>query len=246
VTTRESRPTGHDYQAMVGVLADAARRRDAELAAAEHAYRDSAARAAAELARVDAESATADRRAGAAAAVVLDVDREAARLWDQLRRARRGRGRALGDLPEPFPVEALPRVAVGRLPGAAERPQPSARILLHTVATRVDGATRPVPRRPLPPRMLVMLPMLGALVAAATGLVAAGLVTLGETDLPAGSLLRGAGWLAFLVAPSAGVPVAAYLTRRVLTARLDVGGIGLTLLGGMPAATLLSLSFAAR
>jgi hypothetical protein len=41
------------------------------------------------------------------------------------------------------------------------------------------------------------------------------------------------------------VPVAAYLVHRRLRARMDIGGIGLTLLGGMLAATLLSLSFAA-
>ena len=53
------------------------------------------------------------------------------------------------------------------------------------------------------------------------------------------------GWLAFLVAPSAGVPVAALVAHRRLDARLDIGGVGLTLLGGMIAATLMSLAFAA-
>jgi hypothetical protein len=51
------------------------------------------------------------------------------------------------------------------------------------------------------------------------------------------------GWLAFIVAPSAGVPVVAVLAHRRLQARLDIGGIGLTLLGGMIAATLLALAF---
>jgi hypothetical protein len=39
--------------------------------------------------------------------------------------------------------------------------------------------------------------------------------------------------------------VAAALAHRRLQARLDIGGIGLTLLGGMIAAALLSLTFAA-
>jgi hypothetical protein len=40
------------------------------------------------------------------------------------------------------------------------------------------------------------------------------------------------------------VPVAALVARRHFRARLDVGGVGLTLLGGMVAATLISLAFA--
>jgi hypothetical protein len=86
----------------------------------------------------------------------------------------------------------------------------------------------------------------GALVAAATGLLAAGLVTLGRTGVEPGAVLRAVGWLAFLLAPSAGVPVAAYLAHRRLNARLDIGGIGLTLLGGMLAAAALSMTFATR
>ena len=68
----------------------------------------------------------------------------------------------------------------------------------------------------------------------------------GSTGVWGGSVLRGLGWLAFLVAPSAGVPVAAFAARKRLQARLDIGGIGLTLLGGMVAATLMSLAFAAK
>jgi hypothetical protein len=63
--------------------------------------------------------------------------------------------------------------------------------------------------------------------------------------VPGGGIIRGAGWLCFLAAPSAGVPVAALLAHRRLQARLDIGGVGLTLLGGMIAATMLSLTFAA-
>jgi hypothetical protein len=41
------------------------------------------------------------------------------------------------------------------------------------------------------------------------------------------------------------VPVAALLAHRRMQARMDIGGVGLTLLGGMIAATSLSLAFAA-
>jgi hypothetical protein len=242
VTTRD-----RDYQMMMNALADVARRRDAELDHAEQAYQDSTARAAGELARAEGEAAAADRWAGAAAAQVLDVDREAARLWDQLRRARGMRVRALGELPEPAPVEVLPRVALQRRPddGAGTSGRESARALLTRAAERIDDTVRPAVRRALPRWMLPLLPLIGALVAGATGLVAAGLVTFGDSGVAGGSVFRGLGWLAFLVAPSAGVPVASVLAHRHLQARLDIGGVGLTLLGGMVAAAMLSLSFAA-
>ncbi len=242
MTTRD-----RDYQLMMSALADMTRRRDADLDTAEQAYQDSTARAAGELARAESEAASADRWAGAAAAQVLDVDREAARLWDQLRRARGLRARALGEVPEPAPVEVLPRVALPRQP-TSDAPAPghkSAQALLARAAERIDHTVRPASRRPLPHWVLPLLPFLGALVAATTGLVGAGLVTLGDSGVPAAAVVRGLGWLCFLVAPSAGVPVAAALAHRRLQARLDIGGIGLTLLGGMIAATLLSLSFAA-
>ncbi len=249
MTTRERHPAGRDYQLMVSALADVAKRRDAELTGAERAYQDSAAQAAGELARAEGEATAADRRAAAAAAAVLDVDREAARLWEQLGRARGIRQRALGELPEPAAVEALPRVAIQRGPGAGEpvgEQQTSARTLLSSAAERIDERMRKVPRRPLPRWLLPLLPLVGALVAAATGLLAAGLVTLGQTQIAGGTLLRGLGWLFFLVAPSAGVPVAAHTAHRALNARLDIGGVGLTLIGGMIAATILSLTFANR
>jgi hypothetical protein len=152
-------------------------------------------------------------------------------LWDQLRRARVFRLRAVGDLPEPAPIDAPP----GTPP----------RALLTRAAERIDDTVRPPARRPLSPWVLALLPLLGALVAGCTGLLAAGLVTVGESQVIGGTVIRGAGWLAFLTAPSAGVPVAAALAHRRLHSRLDIGGIGLTLLGGMVAATVLSLTFAA-
>ncbi len=240
--------TSRDYQMMVNALSEVTKRRDAELAGAERAYQDSSAQAAGELARAEGEAAEADRWAGAAAAAVLDIDREAARIWDQLRRVPGVRARTLGEIPEPAAVEALPRVAIPRGPDATEyvddRPE-SARALLDRACERVAERTRPVRRRPLPRWLLPVLPIVGALVAAAAGLFAGGLVTMGSSAAGApGTLLRPIGWLAFLLAPSAGVPVTAWLAHRILNARLDIGGVGLTLLGGMLAAAALSFTFA--
>lgn len=255
MTTRDRQPLGRDYQLMVSALADVTRRRDTELDSAEQAYQDNAARAAGELARAEHDALTADRWAGAAAAQVLDVDREAARLWDQLRRARGMRVRALGEVPEPAPIEAMPRVALQRRPesemgvsgatGTLAPGRQSPRALLARAADRIDVTVRPARARPRR-WVLPLLPLVGALCAALAGLVAAGMVTFGGTQVWGGPIIRGAGWLGFLVAPSTGVPVAAWLAHRRLHARLGIGGIGLTLLGGMVAATALSLAFAAQ
>ncbi len=246
MTTRDRHPIGRDYQLMVSALAEASRRRDAELGNAENAYQESAAQAAGELARAEGDALSADRWAGTAAAQVLEVDREAARLWDQLRRARGLRVRAIGEMPEPAPVEALPRVALPRGPSTGDAPagRESPRTLLSRAADRIDHTIRPAGRRALPRWALPLLPLVGALVAALAGLVASGLVTFGSTGVWGGPAIRGAGWLTFLAAPSAGVPVAALIAHQRLQARLDIGGIGLTLLGGMVAATLMSLAFA--
>ncbi len=246
MTTRDRHPIGQDYQLMVSALAEAARRRDAELSNAENAYQENAATAAGELARAEGDALSADRWAGTAAAQVLETDREAARLWDQLSRARGLRMRALGEVPEPAPVESLPRVALPRSPldGVAPAGRESPRTLLARAADRIDDTIRPAGRRALPRWALPLLPLAGALIAAMAGLVASGLVTFGNTGVWGGGAIRGAGWLTFLVAPSAGLPVVALFAHRRLQARLDIGGIGLTLLGGMIAATLMSLAFA--
>ena len=248
MTTRDRQPIGRDYQLMVSALAEATRRRETEMGGAEDAYQESAAQAAGELARAEGDALSADRWAGAAAAQVLDVDREAARLWDQLRKARGVRMRSLGEVPEPVPIDALPRVALPRSPSSSSddvaTPE-SPRVLLARVASRIDVTVSPAGRRAMPRWALPLLPVVGALIAALTGLVASGLVTFGGTGIWGGPALRMLGWLAFLVAPSAGVPVAALGAHRWLEAKLDIGGIGLTLLGGMISATLMSLAFAA-
>ncbi|MET0423548.1 MAG: hypothetical protein ABW046_06715 [Actinoplanes sp.] len=247
MTTRDRPPIGHDYQLMVSALADATRRRDTDLGTAEEAYQESAAQAAGELSRAESDALSADRWAGAAADQVLEVDQEAGRLWEQLRRTRGLRVRAIGDAPEPAPVESLPRVALPRGASSSVAPygRESPRVLLARASARIDHKVRPAARRSLPRWALPVLPLLGAFIAALTGLLASGLLTVGATGVWGGPVLRGLGWLTFLLAPSSGVPVAALIAHRRLQARLDIGGIALTLLGGMIAATLLSLAFAA-
>jgi hypothetical protein len=157
--------------------------------------------------------------------------------------------RALGDTPAPAPVEVLPRIALtGRNGSPGDHPagRDTPRVLLAHAAELVEVTVRPAARRPLPRWTLPVLPLAGAVCAAMTSLVGAGLVTFGDTGVWGSSVIQGLGWLAFLVAPSAGVPVAALFAHRRLLARLDIGGVGLTLVGGMVAATLMSLAFAAR
>ena len=232
--------SSRDYQLMINALADVAKRRDAELAGAERAYQDHSAAAAGVVARAEGAPAEAVRWAAAAAAAVLDTDREAAQIWEQLRRVPGVRARALGEIPDPAPVETLPRVAIPRGPDAAEfiGDQPSARAILERAAERVEETLRPARRRLLP-----LLPLAGAYVAAATGLLASGMVTVGEGTGSTASAVRALGWVAFLLAPSAGVPVVAWAARRALHARLDIGGVALILLGGMAAAAALSFTF---
>jgi hypothetical protein len=173
---------------------------------------------------------------------VLDVDREAARLWERLRHARGMR--TLGEMPEPVPVEALPRIALQRRPSdSITTGRESAKALLARAETRIEDTVRPAGRRALPRWILPLLPFLGSLTAGTAGLIAAGLVTIGEASVPAAALIRAIGWVCFLAAPSAGIPVAALLAHRHQRT-LPVFAVALVLLGGMLTATPLSLSFA--
>ncbi len=244
-----------DYQLMMSELAEATRRRDTELNIAEQAYQDSTEKIAAELARAEVEATTTARQARAFASQVLAVDDEAARLWQQLRQAGGLRLRPFGKLGEPATVATLPQSALPRhatavdahsavdADSAAERPAP--RLLLARAAQRIDDTLRRPGRRALPRWTWPLLPLFGALVAALAGLTAAGLVTFGATPIWGGSVIRGLGWVTFIAAPSAGVPIATLIAHRRLQAKLDLGGVGLTLFGGMISATLLSLAFAA-
>jgi hypothetical protein len=193
------------------------------------------------MSRAEADGATADRWTGAAAGQVLDVDREAERLWERLGRARGMR--ALGEMPEPVPVEALPRIALQRRPSdSISTGRESAKALLARAETRIEDTVRPAGRRALPRWILPLLPFLGALTAGAAGLIAAGLVTIGDAGVAGGAVIRALGWLCFLAAPSIGIPVAAVLAHRHQRT-LPLLGVALVLLGGMLTATFLAHSF---
>ena len=238
-----------DYQLMMSELAEATRRRDTELNIAEQAYQDSTEKISAELARAETEATTTTRQARVAASQVLAVDDEAARLWQHLRQAGGLRLRPLGKLGEPATVATLPQSAKPQQAAIVDansaEEQPTPRLLLARAAQRIDDTVRRPGRRALPRWTWPLLPLLGALVAALAGLTAAGLVTFGATPIWGGSVIRGLGWLTFIAAPSAGVPIATLIAHRRLQAKLDLGGVGLTLFGGMISATLLSLAFAA-
>jgi hypothetical protein len=226
-----------EYRRLVGALAAAARERDGKLAAAERAYQDGAAAASAEVARSDAALVEAERAASAAAITVVDVDREAARIWDELRRVGGwwARLRRVGELP--LPDHAVHAPAAGTVEAEAVA-------LLDAAARRIDPVRRGAPRAPLPRWLLPLLPPLGAIAATMTGLVAGGLVTLAHFDSELAWPLRLLGWLTFLIAPFTGVPPAALWVGRQFGSRLDTGAIGLIVLGGMAAGCGLSLLFA--
>ncbi|MEV0394701.1 hypothetical protein [Polymorphospora rubra] len=277
------------YGRLIAELGAAAARRDAALAAADRAYDEGVAAASAELARAAADARAADRRAVADTEAVRRVDREAARLWAELRALRRWPGRRVGDLPEPdgsaapagelvawagtggeptawagaggvFPGGAGPSGAgpsgagpsgaggfgqgldgVGGSGGAGRSDDglsPAARAL-ERAGRRIAAAHPGAPRSPVPRLVLPFLPVVGAALAALTGLVAAGLVAAapdGATSLP-----RVLGWLVFLVAPFSAIPPVAVWLRQ-MGSRLDGGATGLLLLGGMAAGTILSLT----
>ncbi|MDQ7905603.1 hypothetical protein RB614_13865 [Phytohabitans sp. ZYX-F-186] len=225
-----------EYRRLVGALAAAARERDAALATAERGYQDGATEAAAALARAQAATVEAERRASAAAAAVVDVDREAGRVWDELRRAGGlwARLRPVGELPLPAPVDGVP----------AERAGADAVALIETAAKRIDQLRPGAPRAPLPRWLLPLLPPLGAAAATMTGLVAGGLVTLAHLDSELSWPLRLLGWVTFLLAPFTGLPPAALWVGRQFGSRLDAGAAGLIVLGGMAASCGLSLLFA--
>jgi hypothetical protein len=215
-----------EYARSIAELAGTSVRRAVDLAAADRAYADGVAAASAELRRAEVDAVQADRRAAKAASTVVDVDREVGRLWGELHPMRgwlRGRGR---DLPEPVQYAAGRDLAGDEAASAA----------LDRASREVDAAGRPArPRGPMPGWMPVLLPFVGATVAALLGLLSGGLVTLADLGAPGADMWRMVGWIAFLLAPLAGVPVASVWIRRRFGARLDTGAAGLIVLGGLVA-----------
>ncbi|BCB84635.1 hypothetical protein [Phytohabitans suffuscus] len=225
-----------EYRRLVGALAAAARERDARLAEAERSYQDGAAAEAAAVVLTDTSVVEAERRAQAAATTVVEVDQEAGRIWDELRRSAGlwARLRRVGEMPLPGSAAEAPGESV----------EADAAALLDGAAKRIGTVGRGAPRAPLPRWLLPLLPPLGAAAATMTGLVAGGLVTMAQFDSELSWPLRLLGWLTFLVAPFTGVPPAALWVRRQFGSRLDSGAFGLIVLGGMAAGCGLSLLFA--
>lgn len=205
-----------EYRRLVAELAGVARHRDVDLAAAERSYVEGERAVAAErVAAADAERLAAKRLAAATAAVP-EVDREAARLWEELRGRLGWRGRRLG-----------------ALPSAESTVDADAQALLRRTAERLEQSKK---RAPLPRRVLPLLPFLGAAVAALVACLAAGLLAL---DAAVPTVL---GQVVFFLAPFTGLPAAVSWVDRRYHARLDTGGIGLTVIGGMLACSLVMLT----
>jgi hypothetical protein len=216
-----------DYRSLMTELAGTVTRRATALAAAERAYHDGMAAAAAELRRAEAEAAEWDRRAAAAASAVVEVDREAERLWSDLQRTRAWPGHRPGTAPEPAPATAQPPVEIDDDASAA---------LLTRVAHQIHGGP---PRigiglsGKLPVLVPPLLPMLGAATTAVTALVASALLALANLGPPGEGALRLVGGLAYFASPFAGIPVASHWARRRWSARLDTGAVAMIVLGGL-------------
>lgn len=229
-----------EYRRQLAALAEATARRDAELLATERAYHDGAVTATAELVRAEAMASAAERRAGALTITVAEVDRESVRLWHALRglhRRRPGWAGRVGEPPEPM----LPQSADLGYPDQAA-PDARALALLERAARRISNARHRTPRPSPPRRVLPLLPVVGAAAAAFTALFAAGLLTLGGGYTTAQLVLRVVGWSAFFLAPFTGLPLASALLHRLFDSRLDVGAIGLLVLGGMASASGISMA----
>ncbi|WP_203700644.1 hypothetical protein [Asanoa iriomotensis] len=219
-------------------LAATVNRRDTDLAAAERAYHDGMSAAAAELRRAETEATETDRRAAAAAAAVVEVDRDAERLWSDLHRTRAWLGQRPGPTPDPAPATAQPRLDLA---------DDASTTLLTEAAQRIHGRTpRPSPSATgkLPILIPPLLPLLGATTTATTALLAgalAALATLG--DLPAHTFLRAIAWLLYFASPFTGIPIATRLLRHHWSTRLDTGGVALTVLGGLGALSAMIITF---
>jgi len=229
-----------EYRRLAARVAAARGHRDAELVAADEAYAAGVAAAAEARSAAASAAAAADGRAAAAASAVVAVDAEAERLWDELRRTLgwRASGLARG-----FAGLGWSTPGFGQVPSPAEAaPGDTPEDLLTRAAAHVAALHPDAPRRPLPWLVLPLLPLLGAASATVAGLLAGGLVTVGQGGTGVHLTLRLAGYVAFLLAPFTGVPVARALAERRFGSRLDTGAIGLIVFGGMVAGCGISVA----
>ena len=58
-------------------------------------------------------------------------------------------------------------------------------------------------------------------------------MTVAELGAPGAGVIRALGWLAYLVAPFTGIPVAVAWVGRRMDSRLDTGAAGLIVVGGL-------------
>jgi hypothetical protein len=193
-----------EYRALLTELVTATRRRDVAVTSATQSYLDG-------MAVIEQDLTAATRIHQACAEVVAtrelavaDVDQQAERIWTQLLAGQRWRAHRAGPLPAP---------AIG--PVAAD---PAS--LLASAAARVARSRRGAEALPLP--LLLSLVTLGALGAIALGLLAGDVAD-----------LHWLSWPLFMLAPFAGIPVAARWVDYWAATRLDTGAVGLTVLGGM-------------
>jgi hypothetical protein len=156
---------------------------------------------------------------------LVEVDREAERIWSDLHRTRVWLGQRPGAAPDPAPATAQPPIDIDGNATTA---------LLTRAAERIHGGRLgPGASRKLPVLVPPLLPFLGAAATAATALLAGALVAIANLDLPGAGLLRVLGWLAYFASPFMGIPVAARWVSRRWSARLDAGAVVLTVLGGL-------------
>ncbi|WP_089246408.1 hypothetical protein [Asanoa hainanensis] len=227
-----------DYRDLMTELAATVTRRATNLAIAERAYHDGMAAAAAELRRAEQDAKETDRRAAAAACAVVEVDREAERLWLDLQRTRVWPGQRPGAAPEPAPATAQPPLDVDDDASIA---------MLARVAHRIHGGPPRIAlgdNRKLPALVPPLLPLVGAAATAITATMASALAALATLDPPGAGVLRLLGWLAYFASPFAGIPIATTWARRRWSARLDTGGVALIVLGGLTALSALIVTLA--
>jgi hypothetical protein len=192
-----------EYRIRCAELATATARRDAEVTGAEQSYVDGVGSLVSAASAAGAALTAVSADLHAAQATVAHIDAEAAARWGEAGELLGWRG--------PTRLGSLPGPALSTVERDAAAP-----------LRRIDTALRRYrlgPTRPrLPGRFLAVLPVLG-------GVCAALVVVAGHR--------LGIGALSLLVAPFPALLVGRAWAHRRYDAWLDVGGIGLTLLGGL-------------
>lgn len=203
------------YRELVDDLMAATRRQSAATAGAHSSYAEGIAAVEHDLAAAQEAVNHACAEVTRAQRFVAHTDLLAAALWDELKEVR---GRRLGPLPAPADHSnghRVPRFAQDtRLPSSPDGDTMDAAASLERAAARIERARRG--GEALPAHVLPVLFLLGATTA---GLLAA--------------LAALVAWPLLLAAPLSGLLAARAWVDHRYAARLDPGGIGLVVLGGM-------------